>query len=80
MEAEEAEKLKASGTTLEKVERALSICSEWVRDESGQQKKDCWRCPYWDDLDPAGINCGERMMKDAGEVIRQMKENNGKEG
>lgn len=72
-EAEKAVQLKERGTTQEKVEQALSVCSEWVRDESGEWKKDCYRCCFWDDSDIAALMCGGRLMKEALGVIRKQK-------
>jgi len=69
-EAERAVKLKERGTTQEKVEQGLSVCSEWVRDDSGEYKKECFRCCYWDENDKATVMCSERLMKDARELIR----------
>lgn len=73
-EAETAVQLKERGTTREKVEQALSVCCEWVRDESGDYRKDCYRCCYWDEADKATLMCPERLMKDARETIRIQKE------
>ena len=72
-DAERAVQLKERGTPREKVEQALSVCSAWVQDESGEYKKDCYRCCYWDDEDIAALMCGERLMKDALDVIRKQK-------
>lgn len=72
-EAEKAAELKAKGAMAEKVDQALGVCGEWVRDESGEFKKDCWRCCYWDEADLATMVCGERLMQDARKVIQQQK-------
>ena len=72
-EAEAAAQLKANGTTVEKVDQALSVCCEWVRDETGEFRKDCYRCCYWDENDKATLVCPERLMKDAREVIRELR-------
>lgn len=68
--AERAVQLKERGTTREQVEQALSVCCEWVRDASGEHKKDCYRCCYWDESDKAALMCSERLMRDARELIR----------
>ena len=72
-DAERAVQLKERGSPREKVEQALSVCSEWVRDASGEWKKDCYRCCYWDNPDIAALMCGGRLMKDALEVIQKQK-------
>ena len=64
-EAEAAVQLKKNGTAAEKVDQALSVCCEWVRDEKGEFRKDCYRCCYWDENDKATLMCPERLMKDA---------------
>jgi len=73
-EAEKAVQLKANGTTRDKVEQALGVCSEWVQDASGEWKKDCYRCCYWDDNDIAALMCSGRLMKDARKVIQEQKQ------
>lgn len=56
----------------ERIKDALGVCSTWVRDESGDMRKDCIRCPYQDPTDPAGLCCGERLMKDARKRIEDL--------
>ena len=72
-EAEKAVRMKETGTPQEKVEQALDVCRVWYRDESGEYKKDCYRCCYWDDEDIAALMCGERLKTDALDVIRKQK-------
>lgn len=72
-EAEKTADLKKNGILIDKVDQGLSVCSEWVRDESGEDKKDCWRCCYWDETDVTTLVCGERLMRDALHIIRQQK-------
>lgn len=57
----------------EEIRGGLNVCSEWVHDGHGDAKKDCGRCPYQDPTDPAGMNCGERLMNDAGVLIDEQK-------
>jgi len=47
------------------LKKALDICSTWVTDASGDRRKDCINCPYQDPADPIGLNCGEKLMRDA---------------
>jgi len=61
-----------SGTN-EEIRKALNVCGEWVSDGHGDVRKDCISCPYQDPEDPAGMNCGERLMRDAGKVIDEQK-------
>lgn len=70
-EAEKAEDLKKNGQMIEKVDQALGVCSQWVRDASGEDKKDCFRCCYWDDNDVATLVCGEHLMRDARFIIQK---------
>lgn len=65
---------RARSGTDEQIRTALSVCSEWVTDSTGDIRKDCTSCPYRDENDPAGMNCGERLMADAGRLIDEMKE------
>ena len=53
----------------EDIRKGLKVCGEWVSDGRGDVKKDCISCPYQDPADPAGMNCGERLMRDAGMLI-----------
>ena len=57
----------------EQIRQALGVCGEWVADGHGDARKDCQRCSYQDPADPAGMNCGERLMRDAGKVIDEQK-------
>jgi len=59
---------------LQTVKQALKICSKWVKDVAGEIHKDCLHCPYHDENDPAGINCGERLMADAEWWIEELEE------
>jgi hypothetical protein len=70
-EAEKAEDLKKNGQMIDKVDQALGVCCEWVKDASGEEKKDCFRCCYWDDNDVATLVCGERLMRDARYLIQK---------
>lgn len=45
---------------IEKVEKGLEVCKRGDR---------CWGCPYF----PHGGNCVNELMKDAAELIRQLK-------
>ena len=56
----------------EKITKALDVCSTWVT-EGGQVRKNCLECPYRDEDDPAGMNCGETLMRDARELILGMR-------
>lgn len=56
------------------MDQALGVCSEWVRDESGEYRKDCYRCCYWDEADKAAVMCPEHLMRDARKLIREQKE------
>ena len=58
---------------------ALKVCSQWVYDGRGDVKKDCVRCPYQDPADPAGMNCGERLMRDARLLILELQKGDGNE-
>ena len=60
-----------SGTN-DEIRRGLGVCSVWVTDARGETRKDCVRCPYRDQNDPAGMNCGERLMRDAGSLIDEL--------
>jgi len=62
-----------SGTN-EQIRQALGVCSVWVSDGHGDIRKDCFSCEYQDPADPAGMNCGERLMKDAGKLIDEQKQ------
>lgn len=57
----------------DQIREGLSVCSQWVYDGRGDAKKDCGRCPFQDPTDPAGMNCGERLMNDAGILIDEQK-------
>lgn len=70
-EAEKAVDLKKNGQMAEKVDQALGVCCEWVKDASGEDKKDCFRCCYWDDSDLATMVCGERLMRDARRLLQK---------
>ena len=65
---------RARSGTDEQIMKALGVCSEWVRDDTGDTRKDCVSCPYRDENDPAGMNCGERLMADARGLIEEQKE------
>lgn len=54
--------------TNDDVQQGLRKCSVWVN-QDGEIFKDCKECPYRDDDDPCGINCGEKLMKDANLLI-----------
>lgn len=45
---------------VERVEKGLAVCQAGDR---------CWGCPYF----PHGGGCVNELMKDAAEIIRQMK-------
>ena len=62
-----------SGTN-EEIKAALEVCSTWVYDGHGDVRKDCISCPYQDPGDPAGMNCGERLMRDARSRIKELEE------
>lgn len=51
------------------IREGLRVCSEWKSDGHGDVRKDCARCPYRNPADPAGMNCGEHLMRDAGTLI-----------
>ena len=70
--------MKRTGTD-DEIRKALGICSVWVYDGHGDVKKDCVSCPYRDESDPAGMNCGERLMRDAADLIDEMKKKIGGE-
>lgn len=53
----------------EQIRKALDVCCTWVEYVNGDRRKDCDNCPYRDPADPAGLNCGERLMHDACELI-----------
>lgn len=61
----------------EKIREGLNVCCTWVefvygdmrKDYEVDRRKDCEKCPYRDPGDPAGLNCGERLMHDACELI-----------
>ena len=55
------------------IREGLRVCSEWISDGHGDAKKDCAKCPYRNPADPAGMNCGERLMHDAGLLIDEQK-------
>ena len=57
-----------SGTS-EQIIKGLGYCSTWVYDKGGDSRKQCSKCPYRDPDDPAGLNCGERLMNDANQLI-----------
>ena len=59
---------------LSAVKKGLGICSQWVTDASGENRKDCLNCPYQDPNDPAGMVCGERLMADAKWWIEKLEE------
>jgi len=59
---------------LDDVKKALKVCSQWVTDASGDVMKDCGNCPYHDPGDPAGMSCGERLMKDALDWIEELED------
>lgn len=54
------------------LKKALDICSTWVTDASGEMKKDCISCPYHDPADPMGMDCGEKLMRDALNRIKEL--------
>lgn len=60
-----------SGTN-EEIKEALGICGTWVHDGHGDVRKECDRCPYHEETDPAGMNCGERLMRDAKKRIEEL--------
>lgn len=59
------------------IREGLNVCCTWVEFVYGDRRKDseicrrkeCDKCPYRDPKDPAGLNCGERLMHDACELI-----------
>ena len=59
------------------IREGLNICCTWaefilgdIRKGCGtERRKECEKCPYRDPEDPAGLNCGERLMHDACELI-----------
>ena len=59
--------------TEDEIRQGLDVCSVWVKDENGEMHKDCPSCPYRDPEDPAGMECGERLMRDAGVLIDQLR-------
>lgn len=61
-----------SGTN-EQIRHALGVCSKWVSDGRGDVRKDCQTCEYHDPGDPAGMNCGEHLMRDAAQLIDEQK-------
>ena len=62
---------------VEQIRKGLDVCCTWVefvygdmrKDYEVYRRKDCEKCPYRDPGDPAGLNCGERLMHDACELI-----------
>lgn len=60
-----------SGTS-EDIKGGLKVCSVWVHDGHGDAMKDCQNCPYRTPTDPCGMNCGERLMHDAGLYIDEL--------
>lgn len=58
--------------TDEEIQKGLAACSVWLEDGT-TIRKNCINCPYQDPADPAGINCGERLMHDAGVLIDELK-------
>ncbi len=56
------------------LKKALATCSTWVTDASGERRKDCISCPYQDPADPFGLECGEKLMRDAGKRIEDLEE------
>ncbi len=40
----------------------------------GSVRKECQSCPYRDPTDPAGMNCGERLMRDAKGLIEDLED------
>lgn len=65
--------IKPKSGSNDQIREGLGVCSEWVSDGHGDVRKDCVRCPYHDPADPAGMNCGERLMNDAGILIDEQK-------
>ena len=59
--------------TNDQIRDALNVCSVWISDGRGSVKKDCGKCPYYNPADPAGMNCGENLMRDAGTVMDEQK-------
>lgn len=57
----------------EEIREGLKVCSVWVHDGHGDAKKDCPSCPFRNPADPAGMNCGEHLMHDAGLLIDEQK-------
>jgi len=59
------------------IREGLNVCCTWVEFILGDmrkgyetdRRKECDKCPYRDPEDPAGLNCGERLMHDACELI-----------
>ena len=59
------------------IREGLNVCCTWVEFILGDMRKgcktdirkECDKCPYRDPNDPAGLNCGERLMHDACELI-----------
>lgn len=58
----------------EEIKKGLWICSQWCYDGHGDAMKDCRNCPYRDETDPAGMNCGERLMRDAKGLIEDLED------
>ena len=54
---------------IDSIREGLRVCSEWKSDGHGDARKDCARCPYRNPDDPAGMNCGEHLMREAGALI-----------
>ena len=61
--------------TSEEIRKGLGICSQWQL-VAGEARKDCQNCPYHDEFDPAGMNCGERLMRDAKVLIEELEGKN----
>ena len=61
----------------EQIRKGLDVCCTWVEFVYGDRRKDseicrrkeCDKCTYRDPDDPVGMNCGERLMRDACELI-----------
>ena len=59
---------------IDSIREGLRVCSEWKCDVHGDARKDCARCPYRNPADPAGMNCGEHLMRDARVLIDEQKD------
>lgn len=59
--------------TQDQISEGLKVCSTWCTDGHGSAKKNCMCCPYQNPADPAAMNCGERLMHDAGLLIEEQK-------